>query len=380
MSKSTVKQSANSGKKRKNEDQTAQLVVSDLCLSIIESLSIGVVAFDRQLKIILSNSQACKLIDVGDYIDQSLASGTDSNIWGNWTELLKSAISEGQKSEFESVRYNLNGRKRLLHIVCTPLKQGKGLRVLGGAVSIEDVTEKINIENQLSQAERLAAVGRVAGKVAHELNNPMDGILRYVNLALRVLDKQDLPKPKEYLEHCRTGLMRMVQIISELLEFSRSTYSVFEYAAVDKVVEDAVRAVEPRAGQVDIKVIRDCPGAMPQIRGDSLFQVFCNLIKNAVDAMQGRGRLEIMIKTLEDTFLVRFRDYGPGFPPENAEAIFEPFFTTKSRGGGTGLGLAICKDLVEKCDGRITAENAPDGGSIFTVHLPMTREKLSQKK
>jgi len=240
---------------------------------------------------------------------------------------------------------------------------------------IEDITEKADIEAQLARAERFAAVCKVAGKVAHELNNPMDGILRYINLALRVIEKQDLEKATRYLHQCRAGLTRMLQIISELLEFSRGTYPAFGLGPVNQMVEAAVKTMESHAKGIDIEVIEDFQGDMPSFKGSNLLQVFNNLIKNAVDAMEGAGRLTITISGESDMLNVEFRDTGPGFAHENAEVIFEPFFTTKRRGRGAGLGLAICKDIVEKYNGRIRARNAPEGGSIFTVCLPLMQEK-----
>ena len=351
---------------------------NDLGESIIESLCPGVIAFDLGLKIIQANSRALELIDVGDYIDSSLAKGTDKKVWGNWSELLKSVISSGQKGDFEAVKYTFNGRKKLLHIVCTPLKKNRAEEAIGGAVVIEDITERVDIEHQLAQAERLAAIGKVAGKVAHELNNPMDGILRYVNLALRVIDKGNIDKAKEYLCQSRSGLMRMVQIITELLEFSRSTHSAFESVPVDQIIEDAIKVMDSVAGQVKVNVIHEFSGNAPRVRGGSLFQVFCNLIKNAFDAMGHKGELKITIRRSDDKMSVEFRDTGPGIMQENIEKLFEPFFTTKSHGRGTGLGLAICKDIIEKYDGLIIAENASEGGSVFTIELPVTSDDLSQ--
>jgi two-component system sensor histidine kinase HupT/HoxJ len=171
----------------------------------------------------------------------------------------------------------------------------------------------------------------------------------------------------------------MVHIISELLEFSRSTHSAFEIVPVDRIIEDSIKIMESAAGQVKITVIRDYRGDAPCIRGGSLFQVFCNLIKNAADAMDRKGELKITIGCSDGKLSVEFRDTGPGFGSENAEKLFEPFFTTKSSGRGTGLGLAICKDIIEKYEGMITAENAPEGGSIFKVQLPMNLDDPSQK-
>jgi len=359
-------------------DKSCETDFGSLSNMIIESLCPGIVAFDKQLRIIRANQRAGELLNLQDHIDQTLAEETDSNIWGNWSELFTSVITTAHKSEIDTVKYGRGESKKLLHIVCSPLKQNGSGEIVGGGLLVEDVTGKVNIERELSHVERFAAVGKVAGKVAHELNNPIDGILRYINLTIRSIENEDYIKPKEYLAHCRSGLMRMIQIISELLEFSRSTYSAFDYIPVDKIIAEAVKAMEPHRGRVEIDIVYDCPEKMPKFRSPSLFQVFCNLIKNALDAMAGAGRLAITIQCTDETLTISFCDTGPGFAPGNAEAIFEPFFTTKTNGKGTGLGLAICKDIIEKYNGRVTAENTPDSGSVFTVHLPLTPENTLQ--
>ncbi len=342
--------------------------------SIVQSLPIGIIAFDSDLKIIEANLQATKLIKLGHYIDKSLAKGTDGKIWLGWTEQLKSAISTGKTCRFDDVGYTSNGKTKLFRIVCTPLKETKTANNLGGIIIIEDVTEKVNIQKQLANTERLAAVGKLASKVAHELNDPLDGILRYVNLTMRIVEQENLEKPKEYLTQCRKGLMRMVQIISELLEFSRSTYTPLEYTAIEQIIEEAIKTMDTRAESLNIRISRNYASGMPQIRSSNLFQVFCNLTKNALDAMPDGGELRISTRlAADDTIVAEFRDTGTGLPPENTEAIFEPFFTTKDKGKGTGLGLSICRDIIESYHGRITAENTPDGGSIFTVYLPESK-------
>jgi two-component system NtrC family sensor kinase len=339
--------------------------------TIVQSLPIGIIAFDPDLKIIESNPEATKLIELDDYIDRSLAKGTDEKIWLGWTEQLKSAISTGKTCRFNDVGYTSNGKTTLLRIVCTPLKETKTTKNLGGIIIIEDVTKKVNIQRESANTERLAAVGKLASKVAHELNDPLDGILRYVNLAMRIVEQENLEKPKEYLTQCRKGLMRMVQIVSELLEFSRSTYTPSEYTGIEQIIEDAVKTMVSRADAQNIRILRNYTSGIPQIRSGNLFQVFCNLTKNALDAMPDGGELRISTRPAADnTIVAEFSDTGTGLPPENTEAIFEPFFTTKDKGKGTGLGLAICRDIIESYHGRITAENTPDGGSIFTVYLP----------
>jgi two-component system NtrC family sensor kinase len=281
-------------------------------------------------------------------------------------------VSSGKPCIFDDVSYTSGGRTKLLRIVCASFQETGTEKKPGGIILIEDVTEKVNIERRLANAERLAAVGKHASKVAHELNNPLDGILRYINLAMRVVEQENLAKPKEYLTQCRQGLMRMVRIISELLEFSRSSYTPLEHTKIEQIIEDAVKTVESRAEAGNVSIVRNYTFGMPQVRSGNLFQVFCNLAKNALDAMPDGGELRITTSlATDDTIMIEIRDTGTGLPTESTEAIFEPFFTTKEGGKGTGLGLAICRDIIESCHGQIKARNATEGGSIFTVYLPV---------
>ena len=341
---------------------------------VLQSLPVGVVVFDPELRVIEANSRAARLVEPDDRIDTSLAKGADKTTQTGWTEQLRAVVSAGKTLAFEDVNYTLNEKTRLLRIVCAPLRDPATTNILAGSAVIEDITERLNIHKRLAEAERLAAVGKLAAKVAHELNNPMDGILRYINLAIRTMEQDQLDKPKEYLAQCRGGLMRMVQIVSELLEFTRSTYASFERAAVEQIIEDSVKTMEARAEAMNVRIVRDYRGNMPEVRSGNLFQVFSNLTKNALDAMPGGGELRITTRLEGDsTAIVEFRDTGPGFEPADNEAIFQPFFTTKQTGKGTGLGLAICRDIIEGYHGRITAENCPGGGCVFTVCLPVGR-------
>ena len=358
-------------------DSEDHLGIGLLGKSIVQSLPVGVVTFDSDLRIVETNPEAARLIELDETIDKSLAKGTEGpgTAVPDWTGQLKSVVSGGKTRRFKRVAYTLDGKTKLLRIACTPLKESKTKRVFGGTVIIEDVTEKVHTQEKLADIEKLATIGRLASKVAHELNNPIDGILRYINLTLRIIERENLEKPKEYLSQCRQGLMRMVRIVSELLEFSRRTYTPFEVAMIEQIIEDAIKTMCPRVEASNVRILRNYAADIPQVRTGNLFQVFCNLIKNAMEAMPDGGELSILTRlSADDTVVVEFRDTGVGFALENAEAIFEPFFTTKDKSKGTGLGLAVCKDIVERHGGRITAENTPEGGSIFTVYLPVASE------
>ena len=130
-----------------------------------------------------------------------------------------------------------------------------------------------------AELERLAALGRFTAKIAHELNNPLDGILRYINLADRSVELGNTEKLTEYLGQSRQGLMRMVQIVSELLEFSRSHYTPMdEPVAIEQVIEDAIKSTCGRADAPEVEIIRNFTADLPKVRAANLYHVFCNLI------------------------------------------------------------------------------------------------------
>lgn len=359
--------------KKQYESKITALQGGDMELlpSVLASLPMGVVAFAPDLSVIHANAIAGELLELDGRIDTSFAVGAEPKVWGNWKSSLDEVLETGHTATFDSVEYSRPGSTRHLRIIISPMKSHSNGAIIGGITVIEDITGKDSIANELSQAERLAAVGKVAGRVAHELNNPMDGILRYINLSIRAIEKQQFDKPVEYLSQCRSGLMRMVGIIGDLLEFSRGRHLELEFAPVGIIIDEAVKAMESKCSGIQIGIYDNLETGEKKFRGDNLFQVFCNLIKNAADAMQSDGSLDITIYQSSDEIAIEFKDTGPGFLPAHAQSIFEPFFTTKSEGTGSGLGLAICKDIIEKYEGRIEAVNNKNGGSTFTVYLPL---------
>lgn len=340
---------------------------------LIENLPLGVVTFDPQLTITDRNCVAEKMLAPLANIAEALAVGTDGFGQDCWETQLRGVLAANKQRTFESVSYMRDAGTFVLQIICTPLRDEVSGRQLGGILLLEDVTAKAVMQRELATAERLAAVGRLAARVAHELNNPLDGILRYINLALRVTEENGQEQTSQYLQESRKGLLRMVQIISELLEFSRNTYSAFEEANINKIVEEAAVTMEAQASDNQVAVRRQYDPEAPNIRSGNLFQVFCNLIKNAIDAMEAGGELEVRTRLAAGQVFVEFADTGPGLTKEVQQKLFEPFFTTKAGNKGTGLGLAICKDIVERYGGKILAENRPQGGSVFTVRIPLER-------
>jgi len=366
--------SSASGRQKPLLSSSVTLSLRDIAENVFHSLALGVVVFDRDLRIILRNQAAELVLPAGDSIAEILNKATIEGRYEDWASELAQVMDRREQRRYDGVTVRIDkSETRLVNLICAPLTDVSTDGVIGGLLVVEDVTARVTMERRLAVSERLAAVGKLAARVAHELNNPLDGILRYINLAIRVAesDRFEPAQLVRYLQEAKKGLTRMIQIIGELLEFSRSTYAVFEEANVNRYVEDAIKALEDKAARAGVTVVCNLDESVPALRaGSNLFQVFCNLIKNAIDAMPDGGTLTITTRVTGREVHVIFEDTGVGLP-ENADQIFEPFFTTKPAGQGTGLGLAICKDIVEKYNGRILAENRSEGGAKFTVVIPL---------
>ncbi|MBN1437311.1 MAG: GHKL domain-containing protein [Sedimentisphaerales bacterium] len=344
---------------------------------IIAHLPLAVITFDRNFDTITTNPAAQEMFGPCENILEILQSCSTSDEATDWQSLLEDTLDQDKSKSYDEIRYSNSKRTRILRMICTPLEQQLKNDVARGALAFQDITAGVTMQTDLADAERLASVGKLAARVAHELNNPLDGILRYINLAIRIADQQQLEQIDRYLKQSRVGLQRMVHIIGELLEFSRSTYSAAAEADINKIVEEAVKTLEAQAVNNNVEIIRNYASAMPNIRSGNMFQVFCNLIKNAIDAMvehcppTQQRQLTITTLCTSNDAVIDFCDTGMGLNDEVREKLFEPFFTTKAPGKGTGLGLAICKDIIEKYNGQITAQNHPQGGAKFTVTIPL---------
>jgi signal transduction histidine kinase len=217
---------------------------------------------------------------------------------------------------------------------------------------------------------RLASLDSLTTRIAHELNNPLDGILRYTTMALRLAEETHEAKLASYLTQSRSGLVRVVQIIGELLEMARSTRGEFDRAVVNDIVQQALDSCQDAIADCGIVVTIDFQTQdLMAMRGTRLYLACCNLIRNAVDAMPDGGRLSITTGQANGSTMIQIADTGMGFAAA-PEKLFEPFYTTKPPGRGTGIGLSLCKEFVEEMGGTISAELGKEGGAVFTVKIP----------
>jgi signal transduction histidine kinase len=229
---------------------------------------------------------------------------------------------------------------------------------------------------QLVSSEKMASLGKLAAGIAHEINNPLGGILIYSSLLMEDLPDED-PKRQD-LERIVQEAGRCKEIVKSLLEFARQTEPKRESIDINRAITDGLFFLENQALFHNIRITKRLDPSLPWVTGNAgqLKQVFMNIIINAAEAMHESG--ELTITTFSSTGLtsvfVEFTDTGEGIPEENLSRIFEPFFTTKDVGKGTGLGLATSYGIIESHGGKIGVKSKVGEGTTFTIELPVGAE------
>ena len=246
-------------------------------------------------------------------------------------------------------------------------------KLSGVIISVRDITVEKKLEQQVVQSERLAAMGQMIGGVAHELNNPLTSILGVSEL---LQDGETTETARKQLAMLQQQARRAAEIVQNLTYFSRPPAAGKTRLNLGEVVERTLNlhAYSLRKNNITVDFLRE--QGLPFALGDphQLMQVFLNLILNAEQAIRearDKGTLRIRLGKSNNSVWASFQDDGPGIPPQTLPSIFDPFYTTKRPGRGTGLGLSICKAVMKEHNGAVDAANAPGGGAVFTVTLPM---------
>lgn len=281
-------------------------------------------------------------------------------------------IRAGERiSHYETLRIRKNGERFDVSITISPLIDRQG-RILGASKIARDITERTRLEKQLMQSEKLAATGRMAATVAHEINNPLDAVLNLIYLAHK---SGSLAEVRSYLSAAESELERVAQIARQTLGYYRDDGTPTP-VNIQELVENVLGVYQGKLHSAEIATECRFENHLPLVasRGE-LLQIFSNIVANAIDAMPQGGRLRVQTKRRfgPDGVEIEFADTGVGIPKEHLDKIFEPFFTTKGN-LGTGIGLWVVKQLVEKRAGQVTVTSRTDsrtrGTSIF-IFLPL---------
>jgi len=244
---------------------------------------------------------------------------------------------------------------------------------ISAAKTVEKIIHCDHLEKQLECFKNSTAVTKFTSSIAHELNNPLDGVLRYVRLCLFYIADRDSAL-REYLLEIQSGLKRMAGVIKAMLKFSfagdRGLSPVIrEEVDINTLIKKTVSFNEHEAICKNVKFELDLDHGLPKIKDRGLEQVFMNFIKNSLDAIKKDGKITIKDYRNNGHICIDFIDSGKGIDQELQNKIFEPFFSTKTK--GKGLGLAIVKEIIDCYKGKIEVENVSQGGVKFTVKIPV---------
>jgi PAS domain S-box-containing protein len=347
--------------------------------NILESLDDGLVVFDERERIVRWNRALENLYGV------TSASATGRRLGdvfeASFVEALRAARHESPKGA-TLFRVPLNAqapqgkepRRLLINVTAVPLQTLTGAEsVVGTILLIEDVTERVHLEEQLQISEKMASIGLLAAGVAHEVNTPLTGISSFTQM---LLDGADPSDPRTLLlEKIERQTFRAAKIVNGLLTLSRPGTPGGERAEVDLnvIIADVLTLLEHQFEASRIKVRRELSDLPVRVVGieNQLQQVFLNLFLNARDAMPRGGWLSVHTRADGSSVFAEVGDTGSGIPPEHLARIYDPFFTTKSIGRGTGLGLSISYGIIHEHGGSIRCDSALGQGTRFAVTLPL---------
>jgi two-component system NtrC family sensor kinase len=354
--------------------------LKDFNENIVESINVGVLAVDLADRIESWNSQ----MEVMYALPR----------WQALTRPLSEIFPAGFVEEFYRVRqtpgiHNLYkfrlstpaGENRTVNVAIAPLVT-KNFSVIGRLIIMDDITERVELEAQLSQADKLSSIGLLAAGVAHEVNTPLAVISSYAQMLSKQL--QGDPQKGALLEKITRQTFRASEIVNNLLNFSRTSGTEFADVDVNRIIQDTLALLEHQFKTTQIRVRDELAEGLPRIQGNSgrLQQVFLNLFLNAKDAMPRGGTLRIATSN-GDGVSVLVSDTGSGIAQEHIRRIYDPFFTTKvspeqgQQSRGTGLGLSVTYGIIQEHAGKIRVESSPGAGTTFYLDFPLSRKAVN---
>jgi len=352
--------------------------LKDFNENIVESINVGVMALDMEDRIESWNAQMEVMYAVPR--------------WQTLTQPLKAIFPAEFIEEFNRMRQDAGirnlykfrlktpaGEVRTVNVAIAPLVTRR-FEVIGRLIIMDDITERIELEAQLSQADKLSSIGLLAAGVAHEVNTPLAVISSYTQMLAKQL--QGDPQKSGLLEKITRQTFRASEIVNNLLNFSRTSGSEVGDVDVNKVIADTLALLEHQFKVAKVEVQNALAPALPAIQGNAgrLQQVFLNLFLNAKDAMPGGGTLRVATLNGESVS-VCVSDTGSGIAPEHIQRIYDPFFTTKTspregQSRGTGLGLSVTYGIIQEHAGKIRVESHPNAGTTFTLDFPLSRKAV----
>ncbi len=356
-------------------ERTERLTSSEhKCRRIFEQSLDTIFVTDSEFKIMETNPAGIELTGYSrdEMIMRKMTMGSFFTNQSEWEEICKK-IGDIKYILNEETEFLRPDNKSLLVLITGGIDYG----AFGCAQSyhfiIKNVNEKRQMERQIAQADKLAALGELSAGVAHEINNPLGIILGYTQLLLKEESehKDDLKIIEKHVQNCKT-------VVSDLLSFSRKGSSRLSIVDINTVVDGVVQFLSNHSDFRNIEMkLNPYTGDRLNSLGNEqeLAQVMINLVINACHATDGKGKIAITTKkTDQGKILISVKDDGKGIEKKNLSRIFDPFFTTKPVGQGTGLGLSVGYGIIKRHQGDISVKSSEGKGAVFTVSLPAERK------
>jgi two-component system, NtrC family, sensor kinase len=346
--------------------------------NIVESINVGILAVDLNDRIESWNAQmeAMYALSRGEVLGQSLRNVFPSD----FCDALDNFRNESGVHHLYKFRLTTRaGEQRTANVAVAPLLSKEFVPV-GRIVLVDDITERVSLEAQLTQADKLSSIGLLAAGVAHEINTPLAVISSYAQMLTKQMRGDARLGP--VLEKITQQSFRAAEIANGLLNFSRTSTTEMKATDLNQVIRDTLSLLEHQFKTAQIQVDLALAADLPHIHGNSgkLQQVFLNLMMNAKEAMPGGGRLSIATLVNGHVEAV-VSDSGAGIAPEHMKRIYDPFFTTKTmpKPGdkrGTGLGLSVSYGIIQEHAGKIHVESTVGAGTIFHLEFPLLRNSV----
>jgi two-component system NtrC family sensor kinase len=348
--------------------------LKDFSENIVESLNIGVLTVDLEDCIESWNPQLENLLAIPrrealrrrlqDVLPQDLVA-----------EIASRATTDRVSGIYKFHLNTPSGRRLVINASIAPLVGKNGAR-LGRLILLDDITQRVRLEEQMVQTEKLTSLGLLAAGVAHEVNTPLAVISNYIQMLAKQIPAGD-PRQKT-IERIVKQTFRASEIVNNLLNFSRTGAAEFVEVDLNSVLEETLTLVQHPFKTAQVNVIKNYTEKLPPVLGSitRLQQVFLNLFMNARDAMPSGGMLEVRTGAHNGSVAVEVTDTGSGIPAEHLHRIFDPFFTTKATGRGTGLGLSVSYGIIKEHAGKVDVRSTPGKGTSFRLEFPVARKAV----
>jgi two-component system, NtrC family, sensor kinase len=348
--------------------------LKDFNENIVESLRIGVLTADLEDRIESWNPQLEDLLEIprSEAIGRKIDDVLPRDLSG---EIFSRATADHVSGIYKFHLTMRSGRHLVVNASVAPLLGKDGAR-LGRLVLLDDITQRVRLEDQMVQTEKLTSLGLLAAGVAHEVNTPLAVISNYIQMLAKQIPADD-PRQKT-IDRIVKQTFRASEIVNNLLNFSRTGGAQPVDVDLNAVLEETLTLVQHPFKAASISVVRNYATPLPVVLGSTtrLQQVFLNLFMNARDAMPGGGMLEVRTGAHNGSVEVEVVDTGAGIPPEHLHRIFDPFFTTKATGRGTGLGLSVSYGIIKEHAGKVDVRSTPGKGTSFRLEFPVARKAV----